>query len=75
MTRILNSPVEVILQREVLSNQHCLAIFLDHVEVVRGVHSSLEQDADVVVSEKYEARFTCNERVDCIFEEFGNEIC
>ncbi len=42
--RDANALVQVVLQCEILGNQYGLAVFLDHVEVVSGVHSPLKQD-------------------------------
>lgn len=39
------SLLQVVFQSEVLRDKDCLTIFLDHLEIVRGVNSSLEENA------------------------------
>ena len=45
--RIVCHPLlQVVLQCEVLRYKHRLAILLDHVEVIGGIHAALKQDTD-----------------------------
>jgi hypothetical protein len=68
--------LEIVLQGEVLSDQDGLAIFLDHMKVIGGVHSPLKQDPvqrrEFHLGRGERRRYP---RVYCILEEFCDEVC
>ena len=37
-----NAPFYVVLKGQILCHQHCLAILLDHMEVISGIDTPLE---------------------------------
>ena len=71
--RLSDPPIEVVFQCEVLRDEDRLTVFLDHVEVVRGVHTPLEQDPVQRSGWRCVRRYV-HVRVGCIFEEFCDEV-
>ena len=67
-------PIKIVFQSEVLGDEHRLAIFLNHVEIVGGVYLALKQNSTLDISGLMSCMHSGAIRIDRVFEEFCNEV-